>query len=731
MSQPAQVVEDILAPFSDARGHMLAELRLLDLLIERRIRSFRLAAAALEGKVPAVAAYISDEEADWLLRRPHNYTERDASIGQLDVAIREQEALIGVGIAACEKQGVQLPLLRLAHMYDLSWLEFEILMLCLAPELRRKYDRIYAYLQDDITRKRPSLDLALDVFIESEAERWSARAELGDGSNLFAHRLVQAVEDAQSPSGSTALACMLKLDQRILQFILGGDGVDRRIATLLKPVPVAQGVCVDERQLAELQDLVKGAIGRAAPMPLLLHLHGADDSARRDLAVALCQTLGSALLAVDGRALLAAEGNPDQLAVLVARESLLTGGLILIEHVDGWFRDEAALHARVPALFAALRTYCPFAFASAAKPWPGVPDASMTVMNVPVTTADDARRGNMWQQALHGLRFNAADEEVARLTQQFQLNSRQIGGVSRQLRLQAGGDRVLPLTALAAACRDVSHHGLGDLSVKVKAHYQWDDLVLPAQLKQQLQDVCAQVRFRRQVFDDWGFAQKLPYGRGLSAMFSGNPGTGKTMAAQVIARDLQLELFKIDLSGVVSKYIGETEKNLNRVFAEAQASNAILFFDEADALFGKRTEVSDAHDRYANIEVSYLLQKMEEYDGIVILATNFRNNVDDAFTRRIRFILEFPFPDAEGRREIWRRGIPAATPVAGELDFQWLADRIKVAGGNIKNIILNAAFLAAQQGRPLGMPQLLDSCRIEFQKIGKLWDAGNMQYTNR
>jgi SpoVK/Ycf46/Vps4 family AAA+-type ATPase len=353
------------------------------------------------------------------------------------------------------------------------------------------------------------------------------------------------------------------------------------------------------------------------------------------------------------------------------------------------------------------------------------------IMNIAVAAADAARRGDMWLQALHGLRFNAGAEDVARLTQQFQLSSGQIETVSKQLRLQAGGNRILPLSALAEACREVSHHGLSELSVSVKASYHWDDLVLPAELKQQLQDICAQVRFRSRVFDDWGFAQKLPYGRGLSAMFSGNPGTGKTMAAQVVARELQLELFKIDLSGIVSKYIGETEKNLNRVFAEAQASNAILFFDEADALFGKRTDVSDAHDRYANIEVSYLLQKMEEYDGIVILATNFRNNVDDAFTRRIRFIIEFPFPDADSRCEIWRRGIPAATPVAPDLDFQWLADRIRVAGGNIKNIILNAAFAAAQQQQSLGMAHLLESCKLEFQKIGKLWEAGNMHYTNR
>lgn len=729
MSHAAQRQEDSsAAPFSDANGHLLAELKLLDLLIARRIQFFRLETAELESRVPPAHVYITDQEVDWLLQRQAGYAGSNESIEQLDNAIEQQEAAIAAGIAACERAGVFLPLLRLSQLFDLSWLEFQILMLCLAPELRRKYDRIYAYLQDDITRKRPSLDLALDMFIDSEAERWDARSRLGDGCVLFLHKLIHTVDDAHSPSGSSALATLLRLDPRILQFILGDEGYDKRISPLLRQVPATQTAWVDEPQLERLQQLIKGVIGGSASKSLLLHLHGAEDGGRRDLALALCQTLGSNLLAVDGRALLAMEGNIDQLAVLLARESLLTASPLLIEHIDGWLRDESSMQSRLSALLAALDTYCPFAFTAAAKPWPAVPVSSPMIMNIAVAATDAARREHMWQQALGGLRFKSPAEDVLRLAQQFQLGSRQIENVAGQLRLQAYGDRVLPLSALATACREASQHGLSDLSVNVKASYHWDDLVLPAELKQQLKDICSQVRFRNQVFDDWGFAQKLPYGRGLSAMFSGNPGTGKTMAAQVIARELQLELFKIDLSGVVSKYIGETEKNLNRVFAEAQASNAILFFDECDALFGKRTEVSDAHDRYANIEVSYLLQKMEEYDGIVILATNFRNNVDDAFTRRIRFILEFPFPDADSRCEIWRRGIPAATPIAGELDFAWLADRIRVAGGSIKNIILNAAFSAAQQQQALGMPHLLDSCRLEFQKIGKLWDTGAMQY---
>jgi SpoVK/Ycf46/Vps4 family AAA+-type ATPase len=236
-----------------------------------------------------------------------------------------------------------------------------------------------------------------------------------------------------------------------------------------------------------------------------------------------------------------------------------------------------------------------------------------------------------------------------------------------------------------------------------------------------LREICAQVRHRYQVFGSWGFGARLSRGTGLSVLFSGPPGTGKTLAAEVVAREVDLDLYAVDLSGVVSKYIGETEKNLSRIFAEARTSNAILFFDEADALFGKRTEVSDAHDRYANIETGYLLQKMDEYDGVVILATNLRQNLDDAFTRRIRFAVEFPFPEAAGRERIWRTLFPPQAPLAADVDFGVLAEEYAVAGGSIKNIVLNAAFLAAADGGTVSREHILHGTRREFEKIGKLW----------
>ena len=272
---------------------------------------------------------------------------------------------------------------------------------------------------------------------------------------------------------------------------------------------------------------------------------------------------------------------------------------------------------------------------------------------------------------------------------------------------------------LFAAARGQSGHDLAALARKVVPCHDWDDLVLPPGTTAQLREICDQAHHAELVYGRWGFGRKLSLGKGLNVLFCGAPGTGKTMAADVIAGDLGLDLYKIDLSRVVSKYIGDTEKNLDRIFNAAESSNAVLHFDEADTLCGKRSQVKDAHDRYANIEVGYLLQKMEEYEGIAILSTNLRSNMDEAFTRRLRFIVEFPFPEESDRYRIWKGHFPAEAPRGGDIDLEFLARQFRIAGGNIRNIVLNASFLAASAGTAIGMCHLVRGTRRELAKMGR------------
>jgi SpoVK/Ycf46/Vps4 family AAA+-type ATPase len=314
--------------------------------------------------------------------------------------------------------------------------------------------------------------------------------------------------------------------------------------------------------------------------------------------------------------------------------------------------------------------------------------------------------------------------DLATLANTFRLSGGQIrdaAATARNLaRVRSPAALQITQDDLHAACRLQSNRKLAELAQKITPHYSWDDIVLPADQLEQLREIFDQVRYRALVYDAWGFERKLAMGKGLNILFAGPPGTGKTMAADVLAHALGLDLYKIDLSSIVSKYIGETEKNLARIFAEARASNAILFFDEADALFGKRTAVKDAHDRYANVEISYLLQKMEEYDGVVILATNLRKNMDDAFVRRLHVTVEFPMPNIDDRRRIWRQIWPAAAPRDPDLDLEFMARQIEVAGGAIRNIALASAFLAAADGGVVTMQHLIRATRREYQKMGKV-----------
>jgi hypothetical protein len=596
----------------------------------------------------------------------------------------------------------------------------------------------YAYLQDDMTRQKPSVDLILTLLCSTEGDRsnpdqsirWRARAYFSEAAPLFHSGILQTIDDPQSPSGMSDLGRFLRLDGRILNYLLGNNQIDRRLANLVTTHSPSQNldqVLVESSAKTQLAYLLHRHFSPPTKerRRVVVYLQGAAGVGKRQLALGACAQLNCPLLYCDLEMLLVRESEAETLLRLVFREGLLLQAALYFDHLDRLIGDEPKARVILKLLALVMADYGWLAFLAGEKPWP--PQdlfESMVFQAIALPLPDMVLRNAIWKQTLE-IHLPSTDVTWAtQLANQFRLTPRQIrSAVTTVIDQRAFTDEQpdLNLADLYTACRKQANQKLRDLAAKVEPRYGWQDLILSEDKLTQLKEICSQSRHRYRVFSDWGFDRKLSHGKGLSALFSGPPGTGKTMAAEVIAHDLQVDLYKVDLSGVVSKYIGETEKNLSRIFREAETSNAILFFDEADALFGKRTEVSDAHDRYANIETSYLLQKMEEYEGIVILATNLCENMDAAFTRRLRFIVEFPFPDDSSRRLIWKTHFPPEAPLSEDVDYEFLARKFQIAGGNIKNVVLNAAFFAAEEGGAIAMKHILRAAKREFEKIGKLW----------
>jgi ATP-dependent 26S proteasome regulatory subunit len=426
------------------------------------------------------------------------------------------------------------------------------------------------------------------------------------------------------------------------------------------------------------------------------------------------------LLSVDLGAL-ANAGRPLLPALQLAlRDGLLLGALTYLRGWDVILKDAALQEASSVTLF----NHPGPIIVAGQQPWrvEGMNrQQRLCSLNFDLPAYD--QRLSLWHHFLNGAAdgFDNAPDSLSDLAGQFQLTAGQIrDAVATGQDRAAQAQTSLQTHHLFSAARTHSNPNLAALARKIKPRYGWEDIVLPEDQLAQLREIVTTVRGRPQVLDAWGLGQKLVSSRGVTALFAGPPGTGKTMAAEIIANELGLDLYKIDLSTVVSKYIGETEKNLERIFAEAESSNAILFFDEADALFGKRSEVRDSHDRYANIEISYLLQRMEVYDGVTILATNLRANLDEAFTRRLGFAVDFPFPEAAERQRIWQTLLPAGVPHENKLDFAPLAENYRLAGGNIRNILVSAAYLATADGGCVTMDHLRQGARRELQKMGQL-----------
>lgn len=701
--------------YPNSMRHLLAELARLDVLLAIGVqRARRTAPAADDGLSPF---YIPEAEIDALLSQPVAETTEDTP--ELSARLDQVSAEIAERVQASVRQDVYLRLVALAELFNLSPFEVDVVVICLAPEIDRRYQRLYAYLHDDVTRRAPSVELVLNLLCAGVEAKMAARRRLTAG-RLVRHGLVALADDPTQPAYSL-LDKNIGLDPRIARFLLGDDALDDRLRPFARVV--LPGVSFAELDFPGGFGARLARLAEHAGDDLVLYCQGPYGVGKRSAAEACCQLWGAALLVVGTEALAARPAEEfAALLALAEREARLHGAVMYFDGVDALLDEQRA------TLLATLAAHPGPAFLAGTTPWePAGPPDAITFVRLEFPAPGFTERVRLWTAALDG----TAGVDPAEVAGKFRLSGGQIrdaAATARNLAHARSPDApTVVQDDLRAASRLQSNRRLSTLARRIIPRHTWRDIVLPAEKLAQLREIAGQVRYRALVFEGWGFERKVS-GRGLSALFAGPSGTGKTMAAEVLAHELGLDLYKIDLSTVVSKYIGETEKHLARIFDEAETSNAILFFDEADALFGKRSQVNDAHDRYANLEISYLLQKLDEHEGVVVLATNLRKNLDEAFVRRLQITIEFPVPEVAERRRIWEQIWPDTTPRDATIDLELLAGQVDLTGGNIRNIALAGAFLAAADGGVVTMSHLVQATRREYQKMGKVLTDG--EFTN-
>jgi ATPase family associated with various cellular activities (AAA) len=572
-------------------------------------------------------------------------------------------------------------------LLDLDSLDGALLGLCAAPVLDARYGRLIGYLHDDLTRKLPSPRLLAQLLAAQAAEE-QILARLACDAPL---RRDGAIEMLQESGGVPAVDRLLALDEQLAAFLLGAELGSESFLPEVKEVRPDAILVRDEQTLDEVSRAILAANG----LPVLC----ADPDAEQILA----QALGHRLLVID-----AAQVGEQRLLARTRLRARLTGASLAIGGLHRLAAEEreilrASLHTiGDPPLLCCARAHAPLVLA-------GLPHLAVSLPPL-----EEAERARLWAAHL-------ATAEHGDVVAAFGFSAQQIGQAAHLALTQArSAGRSCPAkTDLRAAAQRIARRDLDEHATLLQRKHSWEDLVLSEEELAQLRAVAARIRHRGLVLDTWGFGRHVSSRSGLKILFAGESGTGKTMACEVIANDLGLDLYRVDLSRTVSKFIGETEKNLARLFDAAEDSGAVIFFDEADALFGRRSAVSDAHDRYANLEVAYLLQRIEEFAGAVVLATNLRHNLDQAFLRRLDFAIDFPLPDRAQRRQLWQRHIPSEAPLAADVDLDALSEH-NLPGGSIRNCALHAAFTAAENGRVISSAHLEHAVRLEQRKLGRL-----------
>ena len=685
------------APPGPSLAHVLGRLAALETSVQAVVAARRELDPGIDD--PFRGLYIGDEDVDRVLARslPHPAP----SPAGAEIRRRVDEAA-----AAASSAGAVLRLADVARHCGLEAIDEDLFLVAVAPDIDHRFERLYGYLHDDVTRRRASVGLALELAGLHPADA-QARDRLGPRGALVAAGLVE-VEDADRP----LLTRSLRVPDRVAAHLLGSDIPDPVVADLLV-APVAVELA-DDRGLAHVLAPAGGGDGDGhGEPPLLVYVSEEPGASGRSFAAAALAAAGRRTLVADLDRL-----GPDPAAPTLAataralgRETRLAGAVLVAGPIDH-LADRGAEPVRalaelgVPLVLTGSRHWEPS--------W-----SRQVPITVTAPAPDTAERARLWRAHLDGRVTPGLDPADA--TTQFRLTPEQVADAATtavgQARLTG---RPVDADGLRRGARSRNGAGLERRARRIEPAVSWSDLVLPPAALEGLEDLALRVRHRDLVLTEWGMRPGGGRGRGVTALFAGDSGTGKTMSAEVIAGHLGLDLYVIDLATVVDKYVGETEKNLERVFSEADGVNGVLLFDEADAIFGKRSEVRDAHDRYANIEVAYLLQRMETFDGLAILTTNLRANLDDAFTRRLDAIVDFPMPDEDQRRLLWERCLGDTVPLETGVDLDFCARQFELAGGHIRSITLTAAYLAAGRGGRLGMADLMTATQREYRKLGRL-----------
>jgi hypothetical protein len=714
------------APFAGNDEHLAACFARADQLLKAHTVRWRATLAASKPAAHWGMVLIGEDEVAGYLESPFQAPGElpDGLAEALAPHWRRAEAFGSEVLAreAATPPEVDLRLARLAAAYGLGPLERDLLAVCLLVESDGRLRRLVGYLQDDATRRRPSVELLEQVLLPAGGSG-ELRGRLAAGPLRDAGLLV--VEGDGEPVADRAV----RLDDRIAEFLLGRDAFDARLDGVLERAAPAAGEPAEALAALDL-DALAAALPAAGAVALLAGPYG---SGRRAAAVRLAAAAGAPLLLADAAAARARPEGWARAVDLAFREAVLAGAALAWTGCERLLArpEDAPLWDR---LIVAAERFPGLTFLVSEQPWEPVGclrGKPFLRFDLPAPSYRERRR--LWLAALPPATELVAGLDRGRLAEELANGFQLTGGQIADAVVSARGDALerdpaaprLASSDLFAGCRRQAGRLLTGFARRIEPRpgLTFDQLVLPAANSRQLDDLRRRIRFRSKVTSELGFERRLPLGRGLVALFSGTSGTGKTLAAELLAGEQGVDLYKVDLSAVVSKYVGETEKNLDRVFGEAESANALLFFDEADALFGKRGEVREARDRWANLEINFLLQRIEEYPGVVVLTTNLQQNIDEGFLRRIHVIVEFPFPDVEARLAIWKGMFPAEVGRPDDGLLRMLAERFRLPGGSIKNVVVDAAHRAvADNGasRPAltGRHIALALCR-EYQKLGK------------